>query len=194
MKLETLHRLKLSTASVLRAVIASSWFWEAQPPASDSVRRNRRRFQRAALKAESDPLGFAEKYFGSDWFTTDVSFPERAAHALYGIFDGLARHADNLRDFVTSEKSEREIVRQFRDLFRSLAARPGRPRLDKYHAAAALCVLNGKMLPTHNLCVRFERGYSSMNRDQRRKALGQMRSGVRRALEATKAAHRVVSS
>src|SRR5260370_6111306 len=162
MKPETAQQLRFSTASLMRALFASSWLWERLP--EDFVRKNRARLQRAARKAQGDPLGFAEKYLGVDWFTADPKLPERAAAALSEILYHLLK-----ADFVLSEVNERWLLRLVLVFLSSLAARPGRPRLEKYRAAAALSVVNGK-LSNHKLCVRFEPGYHSMNRDEQRRA------------------------
>jgi hypothetical protein len=192
MKPETLQRLRFSTAELVRAAIAGCLFWEYQlPPRNVSVLRNRRRLQRAALKAQGDPVGFVEKYLGWD-FTTDAKLPERAAVSLSEILVALAPAVQDsvaLREFVASEQSERQIVRQLRALFSSLAARPGRGRLDKYRRAADL-PLNVRT-SMHKLCVQLEPGYASMRRDEQRKVRNRMRSGLARALrKATQTAER----
>ena len=183
MKPETLDRLRFSTASFLRALFASSWVWERLP--NGFVRSNRARFQRAARKSQDDPLGFVEKYLGGmNWFTvdaTDAKLPERAAVALSEMVDYLVK-----ADFVIDEKTEGKLLRSLLAFFRALAARPGRPRLSKYRVAASFQVLNGKT-SIHNLCGKFETGYSTMSRDQQRRAREQMRSGVSRVLKATQA-------
>jgi hypothetical protein len=118
---------------------------------------------------------------------TDAKLPERAAVALYEILEAfapVAHSAEAMREFMASEKSQREIILQLLAFFGSLVARPGRPRVDKYRRAAAFRVQNGKTT-NHTLCVRFEPEYASMSGPDQRKARDRMRVGVDRLLKAT---------
>lgn len=198
MKPETTQRLRLSTASLVRAGFASAWFWEIvnswQPPANDSLRRARRVLQRAAVKAKDDPLGFMEHLAGADWFTPDAKFPERAAVAGSEILDHFTEYlkalATSKAEFVL-ENSERKNLDLVLAFFGALAARPGRPGKDIYRRAVEFCLRNGKT-PINRLCIAFWPGYSSMGRNDQRKARASMRSGVSRLLKAQAAqiAHR----
>lgn len=190
MKPETTQRLRFSTASLVRAGVASSWFWEIinswQPPANDSVRKACRRLQRAAVKAKADPLGFMEHLAGADWFTPDAKFPERAAVAGAEILDQFTEYLKALAtlkaEFVF-ENRERKNLDLILAFFGALAARPGRPGKDIYRRAAEFCLRNGKT-PINRLCIDFWPEYSFLGRNDQRKARASMRSGVARVLKA----------
>jgi len=179
-KPETQQRARLSAAAILRAVLASSWFWQHPLLPRDLVRKNRARLQRAARRAKDDPLGFVEKYLGLPKSPTDSKFPERAAVALSEILDpvaAVAETADGLREFLASEENQRKNVRSLAAFMCALAARPGRPRTDKYRRAL-LHFSQGKSIL--QLCQMFEPGFTSMKGPERRKALERMRKGVTR--------------
>jgi hypothetical protein len=162
LKPETLQRLRLSTKSLMRAVVATPWFWKGMPLAA---RRNRRLLQDQALQVIEE-----------DNFMADVSLPERAAHALSEMFEAVkvTKHGAQL-----AQVNEHTFLR----FFESLAAKPaGRPRLQKYHHAAAI-MRNGKAF-AHRLCLQFEPGYRDMDRAEQKRARDRMRSGVFRILSA----------
>ena len=186
MKPETLQRLRFSTAALIRSVIASPWFWERLPPSrSVSVRSARAKFQRAALRAQSDPLRFIEKHLGRDWLMPDPKLRDRAAIALSEILGAIARTVESSgssKEFVANENTEHWLLAQLRDFFVSLAGRPGRPGLDKYRAAAGFRVQHPKAT-NHRLCLLFEPAYRSMSTPQQCLARDRMRVGISRILK-----------
>ena len=185
MKPETTERLRLCVATALRAAIASTWIWEGQPAGDSSVQKNRRMLQRAARKAEGDPIGFVEKYLGWDWKSYNAAkFPERAAVVVCELLEILEKRLTQSQDTTEFfEGNRRKVLSLASSFFGSLAAQPGRPAMSKYRSAAALRVLNPK-LSAHNLCKKFELDYPSMSKEDQRKARQKMRAGVRRVLKA----------
>jgi hypothetical protein len=187
MKQETVERLKLSLAGVLRANIATPWAWDIlECLLPDWARKNRRRVQRAALKSKGDPLGFVSRYLAGLFSTPDPKCPERAAIKLCSVLDRLAdvtEHRDRL-----GELSDRDMARDFSAFFGVLAAQPGRKRLDIYDKASRL--VSEKTV--QRICYEVDSDYReklpTMTKAERRKRENRMRSGLyRRRQELTKA-------
>lgn len=183
MKPEIQSKLKSATAELIRSTIASPWFWQRLPRTrSAKVRKERSKLQRAAAKAQGDPVRFVEDIFGSSFFATDSKLRESASVALYEIIAECTRwiqSAEAIAEFVASNKSERRVVGLMRDLFVSLDSRPGRPQQDKYREAAAFLARNGKT-SSHRLCILYEPEYLSMDRKQQEQARKRMSAGANR--------------
>jgi hypothetical protein len=103
---------------------------------------------------------------------------------LLQLARGVASDSEAISEFMNDEKSQRQIQRSLANFFASLAAKPGRPRADRYSKAAAFRVLNPKT-QMHRLCVLFDPTYTSMTRSEQSKARDRMRNGVGRILKAS---------
>jgi hypothetical protein len=184
MKLQTQERLQLSFAEFLRATFGSPWFWECLPCASETVRRNQRKLQRAAKRCKGNPLLIYKSIGGPDRFAPDINLPEVAAVAQCSLWDLLAAVAQQgLRERPADDRI-RLVLFAF---LGSLAAKPvGRKGLPKYRKAADLLLNKMRM---HQICVQLEPGYSSMSVSERLMARNRMRSGINRAKRRTKFTH-----
>ena len=183
MKAETQERLRQATAELFRAILASSWFWEASPSSNNSVQTARARLRRAARKANGGPLAFLQKQFPGPWLSEDARLPEVAAVILVELVGELARIAadpEALKAFASSEQTERRITGRLLAFYTSLAARPGRPRTDFYREPSDL-YLQGER-SHHQLCLKFVPAYVTMSKEQQRKMRDRMRNGVNRDL------------
>lgn len=182
MKSETQAKLKFAVAEVMRSVLASDWFWERLPRTrSASVRKERSKLQRAAVKAQGDPLRFVEDLgpLGPTFFATDSNLRESAAIAAIAVYEAIAECIQSPEAMTMQSE---HFVSVMRDYFVSLASRPGRPQQNMYREAAAFVAKHGKT-PPDQLCESFYPDYRSMDPKQREQAHKRMYAGVHRVLK-----------
>lgn len=171
MKPETQQRFKRAGGSFLLALAASSVFLDLID-LLPMLKGKKLQLQSAAKRAARDC---------ANW--PDSKLPERAGIALCRLQEIFATSLADSGTFQLPPEREGEVLKLLAVLFRALAARPGRPQLNKYRSAAVFSVENKASV--HELCKKFEPSYSSMSREEQQKARARMRVGVRRILAAS---------
>lgn len=169
------EQIKCAVAELLRAILASSWFWQRQ---QHDYRRNRLKLD--AVKSKGNALSFVSRYFPDLFSAPDPRVPKRGADAVSSICRRLTAFAEHPERAEELTSGHPDAIAELIAFLSSLTAQPGRKPDAKYDEAARLRF--DERVSIHGICQRLYPEYrdQSFSLRERRRLQSQVRSAINR--------------